>query len=114
MPPEHQVGSSNLSGRTILPPQKIHCPPDVPGSILQSCAVCSARNGELVSFETPMHLPHDSRRWVRLKESMLLRLKVVLGWIFGPLLVVVIVIAVRFFERRLRLDIRGDPAWRSH
>jgi hypothetical protein len=45
---------------------------------------------------------------------MLLRLKVVLGWIFGPLLVVVIVIAVRFFERRLRLDIRRDPAWRSH
>ena len=61
-----------------------------------------------------MHLPHDSRRWVRLKESMLLRLKVVLGWIFGPLLVVVIVIAVRFFERSLRLDIRRDPAWRSH
>ncbi|HEY1757824.1 MAG TPA: hypothetical protein VGG72_20805 [Bryobacteraceae bacterium] len=44
---------------------------------------------------------------------MLSRVKLVLGWIFSPLLVLAIVIAVRFFERRLRLDIRRDPAWRA-
>jgi hypothetical protein len=41
-------------------------------------------------------------------------IKRLLGWIFGPLFALVIVLAVRFFERRLRLDIRRDPAWRSH
>lgn len=44
---------------------------------------------------------------------MLTGIKRLLGWIVGPLFALVIVIAVRFFERRLRLDIRRDPAWRS-
>jgi hypothetical protein len=44
---------------------------------------------------------------------MLTRLQRLLGWIFGPILVVIIVVAVRFFERRLRLETRRDPAWRS-
>jgi len=39
--------------------------------------------------------------------------KRLLGWTFGPLFALIIVLAVRFFERRLRLDIRRDPAWRS-
>jgi hypothetical protein len=42
------------------------------------------------------------------------RFKHLLGWIFGPFLALAIVLAVRFFERSLRLDIRRDPAWRSH
>jgi hypothetical protein len=45
---------------------------------------------------------------------MLTCTKRLLGWIFGPLFALLIVIAVHFFERRLRLDIRRDPAWRSH
>lgn len=44
---------------------------------------------------------------------MVKRLKRGLGWIFGPLLAVCIVLAVRFFERRLRFETRRDPAWRS-
>jgi hypothetical protein len=45
---------------------------------------------------------------------MLTYLKRLLGWIFGPVLALLIVIAVRFFERRLRFETRRDPAWRSH
>jgi hypothetical protein len=45
---------------------------------------------------------------------MLTRMKRLLGWIFGPLFAIAIVLAVRFFERGLRLEIRRDPAWRSH
>jgi hypothetical protein len=46
--------------------------------------------------------------------SMFPRIKRLLGWIFGPLFALAIVLTVRFFERGLRLDIRRDPAWRSH
>jgi hypothetical protein len=45
---------------------------------------------------------------------MLTPLKRLLGWIFGPLHALAIVLAVRFFERRLRFETRRDPAWRSH
>ncbi|MGC2300931.1 MAG: hypothetical protein WA476_19150 [Acidobacteriaceae bacterium] len=45
---------------------------------------------------------------------MLTHMKRLPGWIFGPLYALAIVLAVYFFERRLRLDIRRDPAWRSH
>jgi hypothetical protein len=45
---------------------------------------------------------------------MLPRIKRLLGWIVGPLFALAIVAGVRFFERGLRLDIRRDPAWRSH
>jgi hypothetical protein len=48
------------------------------------------------------------------RESMLTRMKRLLGWIFGPLFAIAIVLAVHFFERGLRLEIRRDPAWRSH
>jgi hypothetical protein len=34
--------------------------------------------------------------------------------IFGTLIAFAIIVAVRFFERRFRLDARRDPAWRSH
>lgn len=44
---------------------------------------------------------------------MLNPIKKSLGWIFGPILAIFIVLAVRFFERRLRFEIRRDPAWRS-
>ena len=44
---------------------------------------------------------------------MLTPLKRLLGWIFGPLYALAIVLAVGFFERRLRLETRRDPAWRS-
>jgi hypothetical protein len=44
---------------------------------------------------------------------MLARVKLLLGWIVGPLFALAIVIAVRFFVRNLRLDMRRDPAWRS-
>jgi hypothetical protein len=44
---------------------------------------------------------------------MLSRLKTLLGWIVAPLCVVVIVPAVFFFERSLRIEKRRDPAWRS-
>ncbi len=44
---------------------------------------------------------------------MFLLIKRALGWIFGTLFALLIVIAVRFFERRLRFDTRRDPAWRS-
>jgi hypothetical protein len=44
---------------------------------------------------------------------MAVGVKKILGWIFGPLLAVVIVIAVRFFEKTLRFDKRREPAWRS-
>jgi hypothetical protein len=47
------------------------------------------------------------------RGSMLTRMKRVLGWIVGPLYALVIVVAVYFFERKLRLEIRRDPAWRS-
>jgi hypothetical protein len=36
------------------------------------------------------------------------------GRILGTLLAFLIAAAVRFFERRFRLDTRRDPAWRSH
>ncbi|MGA7524656.1 MAG: hypothetical protein WBW84_19560 [Acidobacteriaceae bacterium] len=36
------------------------------------------------------------------------------GRIFGTIIALLIVVAVRFFERRFRLDTRRDPAWRSH
>lgn len=44
---------------------------------------------------------------------MLARGKWLLGWVFGPLYALAIVLAVDFFERRARHDIRRDPAWRS-
>ncbi len=44
---------------------------------------------------------------------MFLVLKRLLGWIAGPLFALVIVLAVRFFERRLRFQTRRDPAWRT-
>jgi len=40
-------------------------------------------------------------------------LKLALGWIFGPILALFVVLAVLFFERRLRFEIRRNPAWRS-
>jgi hypothetical protein len=40
---------------------------------------------------------------------MLTPLKRLLGWIFGPLYALAIVLAVRFFERRLRFETRRDP-----
>jgi hypothetical protein len=45
---------------------------------------------------------------------MLTQMKRLLGWIFGPLYALAILLTVYFFERRLRLDIRRYPAWRSH
>ncbi len=45
---------------------------------------------------------------------MLTRVKRLLGWVFGPLFALAIVLAVHFFERRLRFETRRDPAWRSH
>ncbi|MFZ0632382.1 MAG: hypothetical protein WA374_03300 [Acidobacteriaceae bacterium] len=33
--------------------------------------------------------------------------------IFGAMIAFIIVLAVRFFERRFRLNTRRDPAWRS-
>jgi hypothetical protein len=44
---------------------------------------------------------------------MLTRTKRLLGWILGPLYALAIVLAVRFFERRLRFETRRHPAWRS-
>ena len=44
---------------------------------------------------------------------MFLFFKRLLGWIFGTLFALLIALAVRFFERRLRFDTRRDPAWRS-
>lgn len=44
---------------------------------------------------------------------MVKHLKLALGWIFGPILALVVVLVVRFFERRLRFETRRDPAWRS-
>jgi hypothetical protein len=44
---------------------------------------------------------------------MLLVLKRLIGWILGPLFALAIVLAVRFFERRLRFQTRRNPAWRS-
>jgi len=44
---------------------------------------------------------------------MLLSIRRLPGRIFGTLVALVIVVAVRFFERRFRLDSRRDPAWRS-
>jgi len=44
---------------------------------------------------------------------MLAPVKHVFGWIFGPLYALAIVLAVHFFERRLRFETRRDPAWRS-
>jgi hypothetical protein len=46
-------------------------------------------------------------------DPMLARVKTLLGWIVAPLCVLVIVPAVFFFERSLRLEKRRDPAWRS-
>jgi hypothetical protein len=46
-------------------------------------------------------------------ERMFFLIKRILGWIFGTLFALVIVLAVRFFERRLRFQTRRDPAWRS-
>jgi hypothetical protein len=45
---------------------------------------------------------------------MLPSLRRVPSRIFGTLVALLIVLAVRFFERRFRLDTRRDPAWRSH
>jgi hypothetical protein len=50
---------------------------------------------------------------LRIGDWMLTPLKRLLGWIFGPLYALAIVLAVYFFERKLRLEIRRDPAWRS-
>ncbi len=44
---------------------------------------------------------------------MLTRVKRLLGWVFGPLFALAIVLAVHFLERRLRFKTRRDPAWRS-
>ena len=44
---------------------------------------------------------------------MLVGIRKMLGWMFGPLFALVIVLAVHFFERTLRFDKRRDPAWRS-
>ena len=44
---------------------------------------------------------------------MLLSIRRLPGRIIGTLVALVIVVAVRFFERRFRLDSRRDPAWRS-
>lgn len=44
---------------------------------------------------------------------MFLPIKRLLGWILGALFALVVVVAVRFFERRLRFSTRRDPAWRS-
>jgi hypothetical protein len=35
------------------------------------------------------------------------------GRIFGTFAALLVVVAVRFFERRFRLDTRRNPAWRS-
>jgi hypothetical protein len=44
---------------------------------------------------------------------MFLVVKRLLGWTLGTLFALLIVIVVRFFEHRLRFNIRRDPAWRS-
>ncbi|MFY9747339.1 MAG: hypothetical protein WA891_05955 [Acidobacteriaceae bacterium] len=44
---------------------------------------------------------------------MLTPLKRLLGWILGPLYALAIVLAVYFLERKIRLEIRRNPAWRS-
>jgi hypothetical protein len=44
---------------------------------------------------------------------MLLFLRRLPGRIFGTLIAIAIVLAVRFFERRFRVNARRDPAWRS-
>ncbi|HEX3659794.1 MAG TPA: hypothetical protein VHU89_00065 [Acidobacteriaceae bacterium] len=44
---------------------------------------------------------------------MLLFLRRLPGRIFGAAIALLIVLAVRFFERRFRLDTRRNPAWRS-
>lgn len=62
------------------------------GEIMREHRICSAR------FD---HNP------------MLACVKTAIGWIFGPLLALVIVPAVFFFERSLRFEKRRDPAWRS-
>jgi len=45
--------------------------------------------------------------------AMLKPVSKTLGWIFGPIFALFIVLMVRFFERSLRFDTRRDPAWRS-
>jgi hypothetical protein len=47
------------------------------------------------------------------EDCMLAGVKKLLGWVFGPLFALLIVLAVRFFERTLRFEKRRDPAWRS-
>ena len=44
---------------------------------------------------------------------MLSSIRRLLSRIFGTLIALLIVVAVRFFERRFRLNSRRDPAWRS-
>jgi hypothetical protein len=44
---------------------------------------------------------------------MFLLLKRLAGWIVGPIFALLIVLAVRFFERHIRFRTRRDPAWRS-
>lgn len=46
-------------------------------------------------------------------KRMLRGVKWLLGWIFGPLYALAIMLVVDFLERRARFDIRRDPAWRS-
>jgi hypothetical protein len=46
-------------------------------------------------------------------ESMFPFIKRLLGWTFGLLFALVIVIAVRFFERRLRFKTRRSASWRA-
>jgi hypothetical protein len=45
---------------------------------------------------------------------MLTGIKRLIGWILGPPFALLIVLLVRFFERRLRFETRRDAAWRSH
>lgn len=44
---------------------------------------------------------------------MLASIRRLLGRILGTLAALLIAAAVRFFERRFRLNARRDPAWRS-
>jgi len=44
---------------------------------------------------------------------MFLVFKRLIGWIVGPIFALLIVLAVRFFERRLRFQTRRNAAWRS-
>jgi hypothetical protein len=81
---EH-LATRRAGGRAVLRPMPQHC--DI-------CGAAPAASSQIGDWMLPP-------------------LKRLLGWICGPLYALAIVLAVYFFERKLRLEIRRDPAWRS-